>query len=332
MPDRDVSQVLVVDDEPELRELLVEALSAADLRVSTAAGAEEALRLALHSKPDLLVMDIRLPEANGLEVIDKVRSEIGDVPAVVITGYGSEAVFVEASRRHPLELMTKPLDLERLRGVIRKELARQAGERRFRRRTQRLRTLARNVNIERKCAHGKLQGTCAELTSAYRGLSEQMAMHEVVIDYQRDLLNATNDDDVFRSLFRLFVRRSGPLFGVAMTCNADAELQVVGRFGVPIPDSLAFCQAIAQPVINYVLATPHCMLLDAGEQAEMFCPSIRRYLVGVTVLAVPLMPAEGEIIGVAVLYRKGEQPFIDTDVALAQAIAPPTALCIRKND
>jgi GAF domain-containing protein len=81
-----------------------------------------------------------------------------------------------------------------------------------------------------------------------------------------------------------------------------------------------------------MIANPTCTLTDAGEEQQRFDASIRRYLPGLSVLAIPLVPAEGELIGLVVLYRKGEQPFTDADVALAELVAPSTAAAIRRND
>jgi DNA-binding response OmpR family regulator len=328
-----VANVLVVDDEAHLRELLADALSGADLRVDVAASGREALDLAGRKQVDLVVTDLVLGDCTGLDVIDQLRSSLhSDIPAVVITGRGDANSLSEASRRHPVELMTKPLDLDRLREIIRTELSRRERTRRLERRYRRLRRLARRVNIERKDVHRKLEVTCADLGAAYSALSEQIANQQTLIEYQRDLLAARNDDDVFRAMFRLFVRRSGGVFGVAMACDANAELQIIGRFGVPSPDNIEFCRGIIKPIQDAVLSNPRCMLIDAGEQREMFDPPIRRYLVGLSVLVVPLIPAAGELIGLVVLYRKGEQPFVPADVSLAETIAPPTAIAVARND
>ena len=298
----------------------------------TPGSGKDAIRLAHLQRPDLVVTDLRLGDCHGLEVIDRLRSTIGEIPAVVITGYGDSATLADASRRRPVELMTKPLDLDRLRRTVRDELARQARSRRQARRTRRLRQLARKTNLERKDIRRQLETTCADLTDGYRCLSGQLALQQVVLTFQRDLLSAGDDDDVFRFLFRLFVRRSGPVFGVAMVCDAGAELRIIGRFGVPQPDSTAFCRKIAAPLIDRVLAAPRCQLLDAWGEAESFDPAVREYLVGVSILAIPLLPAPGEMIGLVVLYRKGEQPFDDGDLALAEMICAPTAVAVRRND
>ncbi|NLW85544.1 MAG: response regulator [Planctomycetes bacterium] len=332
MSDQAKPKVLVVDDEPELRELLADALSGMHLQVQAAASGKEAQDMARRQRPDILVTDLRLGDCTGLEVIDRLRVELGDIPAVVITGAQDPQSFCEASRRKPVELMTKPLDLPRLKDTIQRELANLSKARKALGRACRLRRLARQVNKERKTAQRQLSSTCADLTEAYRDLSVQLEAQQVSVRYQQELLEAKTDDDVFRAMFKTFVHNSGPLSGVALVCDESAELQIAGRFGVPSPDTLAFCKALAGPHVESALRDPQISLSDAGEQAQAFDESIRRYLVGVTTLAIPLLPTEGEMIGLVVLYRKGEQPFLNEDLALAELLAPPTALAVRRND
>lgn len=327
-----IATVLVVDDEKPLRELLVGALAADNIRVQAAASGREAVRLARKVKPDILVTDLRLDDCTGLDVIDRLRDEHREIPAVVITGFGDAASLSSASRRRPLEVMTKPLDLDHLRETIHGELRRQEADRATRRRLRRLRSLARAANRQRKRMHRCLNTTCADLTAAYRSLSTQLSLHEAAINYHHELITARNDDEVFEVFFRLFALRSGPLFGVALVCNARAELNVIGRFGVPSPDSPEFCKALCQPLVGEALADPRVRVMDLGERTDRFDASIRRYLAGVTVVLVPLIPEPGELIGLAVLYRKGEQPFTDGDVSLAHLAGYPTALAVQRND
>ncbi len=189
------------------------------------------------------------------------------------------------------------------------------------RRNHRLRELSRR----RKVAYRRLCSACADLTSTCRNLQNRVDRQDAVIDYQKRLLVRDDDHEVFRRFFHLFVERSGPLFGVAMLCDEDAELKLIGRFGVPIPDGVNFCQSIAEAMVPDMLERPEVMVLDAFENIQKFPTSLHRFLVGVSVLVTPLMVAEGALIGVVVLYRKGEQPFTDDDVALAKMIGPPTA-------
>jgi len=332
MGTRSRANVLVVDDEPDVRELLREALGGGDLHVTTAASGYEAVDAARRTRPDLVIADWGLHDCTGLEVIDRLRAEARDLPAVVITGRPRARGLVEASGRRSVELLTKPLDLPRLQSTVQAQLRQAREVRRLRERTRRLRAVARRIDRDRHQARRELHTTCATLAEAYRHLGAQLAAQRVVLAYQQALIAADNDDDVFRVLFRLFCRQSGPVFGAAMACDDQAQLRIVGRFGVPGPDPMAFCQHLVGPLVDDTLAQPACMLMDAGRQAERFPGAIRRYLVGLTVLTVPLLPAAGELIGLVVLYRKGEQPFTDDDVALAEMIAAPTALAVRRND
>ncbi|MDP6633365.1 MAG: response regulator [Phycisphaerae bacterium] len=327
------AHVLVVDDEADMIELLQDALASEGFSIETAGSGSEAIKLARANPPDIVVTDLMLGDCTGLDVIDSLRANIaGDTSAIVITGMGDPETLTEASRHRPVELMTKPLDLDRLRKTIREELERRTGYERSKNRQKKLRSLAREINIERKTIQNRLDSTCADLTVAYRTLSSQMASQQVLIAYQRELIAAKGDDDVFRSLFRVIVHKTGTVFGVALVCDAEAELQIAGRFGVPHPDEASFCRELCDPLIDMTLADPKCMLMDAGDNSGKFSESIRRFLPGLSMLTMPLIPSPGELIGLVVLYRKGEQPFTDADIELAEMISPPTAMAVRRND
>jgi len=322
----DAARVLVVDDEEAVCTALAEALVSPEVLVDSAASRAAAVAAARRRRPDLLVVDLRLPDGSGLDVIDDLREDRADLPAVIITGRPDPAALSEASRRRPVELLTKPLDLQRLNKTVRDELDRRGADRRARRRRRRLRQRTRRARRARRDAYRALCDTCTDLTGEYRGLQCQMERRDAVIGYQTRLLGCADVDDVFGRLFGLFVERSGVVFGVAMLCDAEAQLQMVGRFGVPFPDEPDFCRSLAGAVASEVVERPEVKVLDAVQHIEIFGPELHRRLVGVTLLAVPLMTDESSLIGLVVLYRKGEQPFTDDDVALAGLIAPPTAV------
>ena len=120
------ARILIVDDEPELRELLFDAFNDGEMIVSVASSGTEAMQLAQSQRPDIVITDLSLGDCSGLDVIDRLRSNVGDVPAVVITGHHDAEHLTEASRHRPLEMMTKPLNLDRLRQTVSQELNRLA--------------------------------------------------------------------------------------------------------------------------------------------------------------------------------------------------------------
>ena len=316
MAAQDMKRILIVDDEPRLREMLAEALSESGAIIQTAGSGREAIALANSDKPDIVITDLCLGDCSGVDVVDHLRNSMGEVPTVFITGKGDEASLSEATSRKPLELMTKPLNIQHLRDTVSREIAR-LDEQQLQHDTQ---------------PDAPADTSQATLTQVYQSLSEQVQANKTLIDYQAELLAAKNDDDVFRVLFRSFARKTGPLSGMAMVCDSNAELRIVGRFGVPHPDNLTFCRSLAEPLVDVLLGTPQIKLIDAMDEREMFDEAVQRFLPGVTLLALPLIPTPGEMIGVVVLYRKGEQPFLPEDLALAQLITHPTALAVRRND
>ena len=323
------THVLVVDDEPALRCLLVDALSGnGKLVIESASSGKEALELAQQKKPDILITDLSLGDCSGLDVMENLRRTVGEVPSVVITGRDDVASFSEASRYRPIELMTKPLNIARLQETITKEVDRQTN--------QQIESpeipAVGSGDMGDMIVEKQLRQTCAELSGAYRSLSDQISRSNHVIRHQYELISAKNDDDVFRLFFQTFAHESGPVFGAALVCDAEAELRVVGRFGVPGPDSLEFCQSLSEPLIENLLVNPQSQIIEVCDNVDLFDVSIRRFLPGLTVLAVPLIPAPGEMIGMVMLYRKGEQPFEEHDIELADRISYPTAAAIRRND
>lgn len=321
---RQPARVLVVDDEPEACAALVAALSGPGLEATGAISADGALRAAGQAPPDIVVTDLRLDGCTGVELIERLRADLGELPVVIVSGYGSAGAYSEASRVRPVELLNKPVDLERLRQAVRSGLAR-------RRRHDRFRDRLRRSTRRRRKAHDALSATCTDLGATCRDLQDRLARQSALIRYQAELMDCAGEDDTFARFFRLFVQRSGPVFGVALLCDENAELQMVGRFGVPVPDGPNFSQTLAMCMVNTVLERPEVAVVDAQEALHVFPPHLHRLLIGVTLLLVPLMVAPGQLIGLAVLYRKGEQPFTDDDLALAKMIAPATAAAAQKS-
>ncbi|MGO9785742.1 MAG: response regulator, partial [Stellaceae bacterium] len=114
--------VLIVDDEPPIRRFLKTSLSAQGYRVIEADGGAAALKQMAEGKPDLVVLDLGLPDMNGLDVIRAIR-KISDLPIVVLSVRGDEQSKVAAFDLGADDYVTKPFGMEeliaRLRTAIR---------------------------------------------------------------------------------------------------------------------------------------------------------------------------------------------------------------------
>ena len=110
--------ILVVEDEPTLRETLVDALEADGFRVIAAADGREALARFRAERPDLVLLDLMLPELSGIEVCRIIRAESG-VPIVMLTAKDSELDKVVGLELGADDYVTKPFSLRELTARIR---------------------------------------------------------------------------------------------------------------------------------------------------------------------------------------------------------------------
>jgi len=118
------ARLLVVDDEPSIRELLTASLRFAGFEVFSAADGAEALKLADQHRPDLVVLDIMLPDLDGFTVTRKLRERGRDVPVVFLTARDDTADKVTGLTVGGDDYVTKPFSLEevvaRIRAVLRR--------------------------------------------------------------------------------------------------------------------------------------------------------------------------------------------------------------------
>nr|WP_117212647.1 response regulator transcription factor [Allorhizocola rhizosphaerae] len=123
-PDGDPVRVLVVDDEPNLAELLAMALRYEGWEVRSAGDGMDAVRTAREFKPDAVVLDIMLPDIDGLEVLRRLRSDAPDMPVLFLTAKDSVEDRVTGLTAGGDDYVIKPFSLEevvaRLRGLMRR--------------------------------------------------------------------------------------------------------------------------------------------------------------------------------------------------------------------
>jgi len=110
----DRHRVLVVDDEPAVRELLEKTLTLADYAVDTAADGPSALDRLRATEYKLLITDLKMPGMDGLSVIREARRIRPELPVVIITGCSTEASAIEAINLGVVGYLTKPFRLPRV--------------------------------------------------------------------------------------------------------------------------------------------------------------------------------------------------------------------------
>ena len=130
----DAVLILIVEDEPPIRRLLRTTLGAHDYRTVEAATGAEALSALRHYRPDLVLLDLGLPDLDGLALIGRIRATTA-VPIVVLSSRGDEVAKVAALDSGADDYVTKPFGADelmaRLRAALRHRLQQQGADRTF---------------------------------------------------------------------------------------------------------------------------------------------------------------------------------------------------------
>ncbi|HID03794.1 MAG TPA: sigma-54-dependent Fis family transcriptional regulator, partial [Desulfobacterales bacterium] len=121
-----LSNILLVDDEPDLlsglKRSFVKRLP--DVNVLTASSGNEAIEILKQQEVALVLMDIMMGEMDGLEVLDSIHSTSPEQTVILMTGYGTIELAVDAIRRGAWDFVTKPLELDNLTRILQKGLER----------------------------------------------------------------------------------------------------------------------------------------------------------------------------------------------------------------
>lgn len=111
-------RVLLVDDEEDYVKALAERMNMRDVRTSVALSGEEALRTLAEDPPEVMVLDLRMPGMQGMEVLEVVRKHHPQIQVIILTGHGGEKEEKEARRLGAFEYVKKPADIGHLVGLI----------------------------------------------------------------------------------------------------------------------------------------------------------------------------------------------------------------------
>jgi DNA-binding response OmpR family regulator len=107
-------RVLLVDDEEEFVETLADRMKMRDLEASTAHNGEEALSVVEQEEPDVIVLDLKMPGIDGIEVLRRVKKAYPKVEVIILTGHGTKKDEEAARSLGAFDYVTKPVDLDKL--------------------------------------------------------------------------------------------------------------------------------------------------------------------------------------------------------------------------
>jgi len=117
------AKILVVDDEKQVRESLRTVLAYEGYQVAEATRAEEAYAALADSRPDCILLDVKMPGIDGLAALDEIRKRAPEVPVIMVSGHGTVQTAVDAAKRGAFDFLEKPPDADRLCLTVRNALA-----------------------------------------------------------------------------------------------------------------------------------------------------------------------------------------------------------------
>jgi len=208
-------RVLVVDDEPMIRWSAEQTLRAAGYEVAGAASAAEALETFQRWAPQVVFLDLRLPDGDGMDVLRRIKQESGPATAVVVmTAFGEVRTAVEAMRLGAYDYLKKPFDFDELEAVVRKALE-----------NTRLEREVGDLREERQKAYGpeSIVGQ-SEAMRRVMGLVDRVAETDgatVLIQGE----NGTGKDLVARAIHYRSSRAVGPFVDVSCTAVPETLLE-----------------------------------------------------------------------------------------------------------
>ena len=111
-----MAKILVAEDEADIRDLIAFSLTYAGLEVITAVDGEQAVQKAVQEKPDLIMLDVRMPKMTGYEACAAIKemSELQDVPVIILSAKGQESEIEAGLDAGAYEYILKPFVLEEL--------------------------------------------------------------------------------------------------------------------------------------------------------------------------------------------------------------------------
>jgi two-component system nitrogen regulation response regulator GlnG len=255
--------LLVIDDEPSILHAFRRAFREPAYALQTAGTAAEGLAWIARQRPDVIVLDVHLTDATGLQAFDRIREADARIPVILITGHGTTDLAIEAIKGGAYEYLLKPLELPQLREVVDRACA-----------SSRLMNVPAVVSEEEPSSEqvDVLLGRCAAMQEVYKSIG-RVAPQDVTVLIRGE--SGTGKELVARALYQHSKRANRPfavincaaipetlleseLFGHEKGSFTGADRKRIGRFeqcnhGTLFLDEIAEMSALTQAKVLRLL-------------------------------------------------------------------------------
>jgi len=240
--------LLIVDDEAAIRHAFRKAFHAPDFAVQEAVNIQDALKALGQARPDVIVLDLNLPDAAGLDGFDRLKQRDARVPIILITGHGTTDLAIEAIKRGAYDYLLKPVEYSRLQDVVSRACA-----------SSRLMTvpalLSESNEVNDKMVGDALIGRCPSMQEVYKAIGRVASTDETVLILGE---SGTGKELIARAIYQHSQRKDKPF--VAINCGAIPDSLIESElFG---HEKGAFTGAERRRIGKFEQCTGGTLLLD----------------------------------------------------------------------
>lgn len=299
--------ILVIDDETAIRDSFTDYLEDMDYNVLTAENGSIGLELIKNEKPQMVMVDLRMPELDGLELLKLSNDIAPDTPKIVISGANQVADVVQALRYGAWDYLEKPVkDLSILAHSVENAL-------------EKARLLQENKNYQEH-REELIQERTQELEEANKHLSNINHRLKKIVETTKGLSNCVEINQfgsrVLNEFAHHMVATGGSLYFVEKEGLRRMETLDPGH----APDFINFPLA-EHSILNQVMETGKPVLVEDLSREDNVKPSGWGGYKNGSILAFPIPDNDGNIIGILSLHSKIGPPFIEQDKEIGAILA-----------
>jgi DNA-binding response OmpR family regulator len=302
--EKEKKKVLIIDDNRENIVFLANhILRPKGYDIITAMDGEKGLHRALKEKPDLIIMDLRMPKMNGFEVMTALRERQCRIPVILTTFHGSESVVIEAFRLGIKDYVIKPYTIEEMEGAIRRSLADGRPEQRL---AEGLREDIREINQELE-----------------RRVRELSTLHDI----GKAVTSLLNLEKVLSRVVEAAVFLTGAEEGFLLLVDQETEeLYMRAVQGLSQREARSFRIKVEDSLSGQVITTGKPFMVSSVENQKKF--KIKTGYLVKSLVHVPLK-LRNEVIGVLSVHnRVSSEAFTKNDLRTLTTLAGYAAVAI----
>ncbi|MEX2672668.1 MAG: response regulator [Phycisphaeraceae bacterium] len=316
--------VLVLDDEPDIREVLSTLLTRQKMQVHHAESLRAARALAQERPIDIAVIDLKLPDGNGLEIARELSLREPAVPCIVLAGQPTFDDLAEAMRAGACDYLAKPFTVDQLNQCVDRAIQRRRDSRRLAGRVQRLRRVCRKLNKARLETTQQVDVLCNDLVSAYHELADRFKHVQMTSRYQAAIEPELSLEQLLHHTLDFILQQVGSTNAAIFLPGQESGFTTSGYVNYTFDKDAAsiilpqLAEHVAPQIVQQEEELVH---LRSDEEIDTFLEGEMANLDGSHVVTLACRHDDETLAGIC-LFRDADQPFDVDELEALAGIAP----------